>query len=63
MLFTVCSNGSLSFTDKLYMAICSTLTCEKFLHPFKDSVSFQMMYQICTISNISLFKQFDIMKK
>jgi len=25
--------------DQLYLAICSTLTCEKFLHPFQDSIS------------------------
>ncbi|XP_065064406.1 uncharacterized protein LOC135690706 [Rhopilema esculentum] len=41
--------------DKLYMAICSTLTCEKFLHPFKDSVSVFTVVTLSITVPISVF--------
>eukprot|EP00112_Aurelia_sp_Birch-Aquarium-sp1_P024839 Seg8007.1 transcript_id=Seg8007.1/GoldUCD/mRNA.D3Y31 product="hypothetical protein" protein_id=Seg8007.1/GoldUCD/D3Y31 len=41
--------------DKLYMAICSTLTCEKFLHPFKDSMSVFTVVTLSITVPVSLF--------
>lgn len=41
--------------DKVYTALCSTLTCEKFLQPFQDSVSVLMVVVLSICIPIVLF--------
>eukprot|EP00794_Sanderia_malayensis_P019163 gene19163-21083_t len=46
--------------DKVYTSLCSTLTCEKYLHPFKESISLWMVISLGIFIPVAVFIAFNL---